>query len=72
MFYPSENEGDLSTARSIQKNTINGTIWNMCFVSRDPSEPSKGHYPVLAILLNKYEKYELSLKSFLLNLLMFY
>ncbi|PON82419.1 Cleavage/polyadenylation specificity factor, A subunit, C-terminal [Trema orientale] len=53
ILYPPENEGDVSTARSIQKNSISGTIWGMCFISKDPCRPSKGQNPVLAILLNR-------------------
>ncbi|KAF3442807.1 hypothetical protein FNV43_RR16724 [Rhamnella rubrinervis] len=53
IVYPPENEGDVITARSAQKNNISGTIWSMCFVSKDPNQPSKGHNPVLAILLNR-------------------
>ncbi|KAM6571490.1 hypothetical protein CsatA_015570 [Cannabis sativa] len=53
IIYPPENGGDVSTARSIQKNNISGTIWGMCFISKDPYQPSKGHNPVLAVLLNR-------------------
>ena len=58
IVYPPENEGDVSTARSIQKNSISGTIWGMCFISKDPCQPSKGHNPILTILLNRYDSYE--------------
>lgn len=51
IFYPSDNEGDSSTARGLT--SISGTIWSMCFISRDFRHPSKEHYPVLAILLNR-------------------
>lgn len=54
IVYPPENEGDASVARSIQKNSIQGTIWSMCFISQDSCQPNKGHNPVLAILLNRY------------------
>ncbi|XP_015898900.3 uncharacterized protein LOC107432303 isoform X1 [Ziziphus jujuba] len=53
IMYPSENEADVITARSVHKNSISGTIWSMCFISKDPNQPSKGHDPVLAILLNR-------------------
>lgn len=53
IVYPPENEGDLSAARSNQKNSISGAIWGMCFISKDPSQPSKGNNPILAILLNR-------------------
>lgn len=55
IIYPPEHEVDGSIGRSIQKNSISGTIWSMCFISQDPSQPSKEHNPVLAILLNRYE-----------------
>lgn len=55
IVYPPENEGDLSAARGIQKNSISGAIWGMCFISKDPSQPSKGNNPILAILLNRYD-----------------
>lgn len=58
-MYPSENEADVITARSVHKNSISGTIWSMCFISKDPNQPSKGHDPVLAILLNRYDNYGL-------------
>lgn len=54
LIYPPENEGDASITKSIQKNIIHGTIWSMCFISQDSSQPSKEHNPVLAILLNRY------------------
>ncbi|KAB1222445.1 Splicing factor 3B subunit 3 [Morella rubra] len=53
IIYPSEHEGDASIARNIRKNGIRGTIWGMCFISQDASQPSKEHHPVLAILLNR-------------------
>ncbi|XP_062166084.1 uncharacterized protein LOC133872546 [Alnus glutinosa] len=53
IIYPPENEGDASVSRSIQKNSIRGTIWSACFISQDSCQPSKGHNPVLAILLNR-------------------
>lgn len=53
LIYPPENEGDASITKSIQKNIIHGTIWSMCFISQDSSQPSKEHNPVLAILLNR-------------------
>ncbi|KAE8125287.1 hypothetical protein FH972_020114 [Carpinus fangiana] len=53
IIYPPENEGDASISRSIQKNSIQGTIWSTCFISQDSCQPSKGHNPVLAILLNR-------------------
>ncbi|KAK1578692.1 hypothetical protein Q3G72_032416 [Acer saccharum] len=52
IFYPPESEVDETTSRSIQRTSITGTIWSMCFISKDPSQPSKEHNPVLAIILN--------------------
>ena len=54
IIYPPENEGDASISGSIEKNSIQGTIWSTCFISQDSCQPSKGHNPVLAILLNRY------------------
>ncbi|KAJ0088978.1 hypothetical protein Patl1_32884 [Pistacia atlantica] len=51
--YPPEIEDDPSTSRSIQSTGINGTIWSMCFISKDPSQPNKDHNTVLAIILNR-------------------
>ncbi|BFG38353.1 hypothetical protein CerSpe_246270 [Prunus speciosa] len=54
IVFPPEKEGDASAAR-VQKNSICGTIWSMSFISKDPSQSSKGHNPVLAVLLNRRE-----------------
>ncbi|WCJ34079.1 Cleavage and polyadenylation specificity factor (CPSF) A subunit protein [Euphorbia peplus] len=51
IFYPPENEG--SFPRSFPRPSISGTIWSMCFISRESSQPSKEHNPVLAIILNR-------------------
>ncbi|KAK9921586.1 hypothetical protein M0R45_030090 [Rubus argutus] len=51
IVYPPENEVDASAAR-IQKNSISGTIWSMSFISQDHSQ-SKGHNPVLAVVINR-------------------
>ncbi|PIA53914.1 hypothetical protein AQUCO_00900466v1 [Aquilegia coerulea] len=56
MFYPSENEGDASsrTSRGIERTNICGTIWSMCFISKDDSQLSKDACnPVLAIILHR-------------------
>ncbi|OAY43074.1 splicing factor 3B subunit 3 isoform X1 [Manihot esculenta] len=53
IFYPPENEGHTSSTRIIQRPSISGTIWSMCFISRDSSQSSKEHNPVLAIILNR-------------------
>lgn len=55
ILYPPENEGNANIARSIHRPSISGTIWSMCFISRDSSHPSKEHNPVLAIILNRYD-----------------
>lgn len=52
IFYPSETEGNTSTARQVT--SVSGTIWSMCFISKEFCQPSKEHNPVLAILLNRY------------------
>ncbi|PQQ21314.1 splicing factor 3B subunit 3 [Prunus yedoensis var. nudiflora] len=54
IVFPPEKEADASAAR-VQKNSICGTIWSMSFISKDPSQSSKGHNPVLAVLLNRRE-----------------
>ncbi|KAF5181745.1 Splicing factor 3b subunit [Thalictrum thalictroides] len=56
MFYPSENKGDTSssTSRGIQRTNISGTIWSMCFISKDGSQLSKDACnPVLAIIIHR-------------------
>ncbi|KAK2418647.1 Cleavage and polyadenylation specificity factor (CPSF) A subunit protein [Trifolium repens] len=53
IIYPPESEGSASTSRTMQKTSISGTIWSMCFISLDSRQPSKEHNPVLAIILNK-------------------
>ncbi|XP_008241148.1 PREDICTED: splicing factor 3B subunit 3 [Prunus mume] len=52
IVFPPEKEADASAAR-VQKDSICGTIWSMSFISKDPSQSSKGHNPVLAVLLNR-------------------
>lgn len=54
IVFPPEKEADASAAR-VQENSICGTIWSMSFISKDPSQSSKGHNPVLAVLLNRYD-----------------
>ncbi|XVE75786.1 hypothetical protein DITRI_Ditri12bG0120600 [Diplodiscus trichospermus] len=53
IFYPPENEGGGSSTRSSQRTIILGTIWSMCFVSKDSVQTNKEHNPVLAIVLNR-------------------
>lgn len=50
LFYPLENQGEVGAASSLQKTSICGTIWSMCFISYSPS---KNCDAVLAILLNR-------------------
>ncbi|CAL0326673.1 unnamed protein product [Lupinus luteus] len=51
--YPSEGEGTAGTSRSIQRTSIRGTIWSMCFISQNSRQPSKEHNPLLAVILNR-------------------
>ncbi|KAA8518334.1 hypothetical protein F0562_015783 [Nyssa sinensis] len=51
ILYPTRNEGDSSTASGVT--SICGTIWSMCFISKEFPEPSKEHNPVLAIIMNR-------------------
>lgn len=51
IYYPSETEGDTSASRLVSN--ISGTIWSMCFISRDLRQSCKEHNPVIAILLNR-------------------
>ncbi|RVX09622.1 hypothetical protein CK203_012209 [Vitis vinifera] len=53
IFYPPEIEGDSGVARSVHRTSISGTIWSMCFISKDLNQPSGGYNPVLAIILNR-------------------
>ncbi|KAK4762165.1 hypothetical protein SAY87_030049 [Trapa incisa] len=60
LFYPKQNQGEAGTGNSIQKTSICGTIWSMCFISHDPI---KNCDVVLAVILNRR-------KSFLNELLL--
>lgn len=53
IFYPHDSEGATNTVRGVQKTRICGTIWSMCFISKDYSQSSAEHGPVLAIILNR-------------------
>ncbi|KAI3977642.1 hypothetical protein MKX01_004175 [Papaver californicum] len=55
IFYPPESEGDIPTAvQDVQGANISGTIWSMCFISKDVSQSSKGEKnATLAIVLNR-------------------
>ncbi|KAF5768731.1 putative cleavage/polyadenylation specificity factor, A subunit [Helianthus annuus] len=51
IFCPSDNEKNTSTSMGVSG--IHGTIWSMCFISKDMSQLSEEHNPLLAILLNR-------------------
>lgn len=51
ILYPSESNGDASPDGG--HISICGTIWSMCFISRDFTDPCKEQNPLLAILLNR-------------------
>ncbi|KAL4341600.1 hypothetical protein GQ457_08G016940 [Hibiscus cannabinus] len=53
IFYPPEDEDSGSSSRNPQRTSICGTIWSMCFVSKDSVQTNKEHNPVLAIVLNR-------------------
>ncbi|XP_073278173.1 spliceosome-associated protein 130 A-like isoform X2 [Primulina huaijiensis] len=48
---PPEKDELLQTDRG--STNISGTIWSMCFISKENSQPGKEYKPVLAILLNR-------------------
>nr|GLL36508.1 pre-mRNA-splicing factor prp12 isoform X1 [Ipomoea trifida] len=52
---PPDNHEDIKTVNGVTE--ICGTIWSMCFISKDLRQPSKEHNPVLAILLNRERTY---------------
>ncbi|KAK9062383.1 hypothetical protein SSX86_019569 [Deinandra increscens subsp. villosa] len=51
IFCPPDNEKNTSTSMGVSG--IHGTIWSMCFISKDMSQLSEEHDPLLAILLNR-------------------
>ncbi|OMO51866.1 hypothetical protein CCACVL1_29540 [Corchorus capsularis] len=53
IFYPPENEGSGSSTRSVQRTSIRGTIWSMCFVSKDSVQPHEENNPVVAVVLTR-------------------
>nr|KYP71626.1 hypothetical protein KK1_010894 [Cajanus cajan] len=53
IVYPSESEGTTNTSRSIQRTSIRGTIWSICFISQDSKQERKEHNPVLAVIINR-------------------
>lgn len=54
IYYPPDKE-DAVTTRSTQRTRMSGTIWSMCFISKDPSQPNKDHNPVLAVVMQREE-----------------
>lgn len=53
IFCPSDNEKSISTSMGVSG--VHGTIWSMCFISKDMSQYSEEHDPLLAVLLNRYD-----------------
>ncbi|KAJ4977737.1 hypothetical protein NE237_008517 [Protea cynaroides] len=54
IFYPPEIDGDASSVMDIQRTSICGVIWSMCFISKDSSQLNQDVYnPIVAILLNR-------------------
>ncbi|XXG56366.1 hypothetical protein AAC387_Pa03g3791 [Persea americana] len=54
IFHPPESEGDRSIGRESQRPIICGTIWSMCFISKDINQLSNDAYnPILAIILHR-------------------
>ncbi|KAL8201565.1 hypothetical protein R6Q57_010712 [Mikania cordata] len=51
IFCPSDDEKNTSTSMGVSG--IHGTIWSMCFISKDMRQLSEEHDPLLAILLNR-------------------
>ncbi|KGN59264.1 splicing factor 3B subunit 3-like isoform X1 [Cucumis sativus] len=51
--YPPDSEGDSVAPRSMQKASICGTIWSMCFISKDRGHLTQDNNPILAVLLNR-------------------
>lgn len=54
IFYPPENEGEMSTTRDTSMTSIRGTIWSMSFISNGTGHLSmEGYDPVLAIIMHR-------------------
>ncbi|GMH18745.1 hypothetical protein Nepgr_020586 [Nepenthes gracilis] len=53
IIYPHGAEGGTVSGGQIQRTSTSGTVWSMCFISRNSSQSSKEQNPVLAILLNR-------------------
>ncbi|XP_076905788.1 DNA damage-binding protein 1b-like [Bidens hawaiensis] len=51
IFCPSDSEKSISTSMGVSG--IHGTIWSMCFISKDMSQFSEEHDPLLVVLLNR-------------------
>lgn len=52
IFCPPEKDGRLKSAKG--STNITGTIWSMCFISKECLLPSSANKPILAILLNRW------------------
>ncbi|RAL51771.1 hypothetical protein DM860_010489 [Cuscuta australis] len=52
---PPDNQEHIKTVNGFTD--ICGTIWSMCFISKDIDQPSREHNPVVAILLNRERSY---------------
>jgi len=37
---------------------ISGTIWSMCFISKNSNQSSKEQNPVLAVVVNRYDFFD--------------
>ncbi|XP_042053736.1 probable splicing factor 3B subunit 3 [Salvia splendens] len=51
IFVPPGKDGHLESAKGFTN--ISGTIWSMCFISRDYNQTGQEQNPLLAILLNR-------------------
>ncbi|KAE8645775.1 hypothetical protein Csa_017057 [Cucumis sativus] len=49
--YPPDSEGDSVAPRSMQKASICGTIWSMCFISKDRGHLTQDNNPILLFFL---------------------
>ncbi|CAH9068267.1 unnamed protein product [Cuscuta epithymum] len=52
---PPDNQQNIRNANGVTD--FCGTIWSMCFISKDLHQSSKEHNPVLAVLLNRERSY---------------
>ncbi|XP_077213126.1 cleavage and polyadenylation specificity factor (CPSF) A subunit protein isoform X2 [Tasmannia lanceolata] len=54
ILYPPENGGDTRTGRDSERHSICGTIWSMCFISKDVRQLSKdGFSAILALIVHR-------------------